>query len=197
MKQISTLNNMSQLKKMPVVLPETGKTVGQISDVIIHPTEGTVLGLIMRSIKGEIWAVAVNDFFIFTKNNVVVVLDGAFSDQTGVREKIADGISACREAIGARIVTEKGKYIGEVSDVWISEEPLRAVYQVLESLWQKYFGRGFFISADLPYAWSRNGTRFIVREVELIRNRASQPADAFGSDGHETITEEKSQRAGG
>jgi sporulation protein YlmC with PRC-barrel domain len=196
MKQISTLNNMSQLKKMPVVLPETGKTVGQISDVIIHPTEGTVLGLIMRSIKGETWAVAVNDFFIFTKNNVVVVLDGAFSDQTGVREKIADGISACREAIGARIVTEKGKYMGDVCDVWIAEEPLRVVYQVFESAWQKYFGRGFFISADLPYVWSRNGTRFIVREVELTRNRAARPEEAIRPDCHEATIGEKPQRVG-
>jgi sporulation protein YlmC with PRC-barrel domain len=196
MKQISILNTMSQLKKMPVVLPETGERVGQISDVIIHPTEGTVLGLILRSIKGVTWAVAVNDFFIFNKNNVVVVLESAFSDQTGVQEKIADGISACREAIGARIVTEKGKYIGDVCDVWIAEEPLRVVYQVLESLWQKYFGRGFFISADLPHLWSRNGTRFIVREVELIRNRAARPDEAIRSDCHEAAIEEKSQKVG-
>ncbi len=190
MKQVSSLNTVSQLKKMPVVLPETGEIVGQISDVIIHPTEGTVLGLILRSIEGVTCAVAANDFFIFNRNNVVVILESALSSQTGVREKIGGGISACREAIGARIVTEKGKYMGDVSDVLIMEEPQRVVYQILESHWQKYFGRGFYISADLPYAWSRDGTRFIVREVELIRNRASQPTDAIRSEGHEVALEE-------
>lgn len=190
MKQVSILNTVSQLKKMPVVLSETGETVGQVSDVIIHPTEGIVLGLILRSTKGATYAVAADDFFIFNRNNVVVVLESALSNQTGVREKIGGGISACREAMGARIVTEKGRYVGDVSDVLIMEEPLRAVYQVLESLWQKYFGRGFFISADLPYAWSRDGTRFIVREVELICNRASQPGEAIRSDGQEAILEE-------
>jgi sporulation protein YlmC with PRC-barrel domain len=196
MKQVSILNTMNQLKKMPVVLPETGETVGQISDVIIHPTEGTVLGLIVQSTEDATCAVATNDFFIFKRNNVVVVLEIALSGQTGAREKMAGGISACREAIGARIVTEKGKYLGYVSDVLITEEPLLAVYQILESHWQKYFGGGFYISADLPYAWSRDGTRFIVREDEVTRHRASQPAEAIRPDGIEAVIEEKSQSVG-
>jgi sporulation protein YlmC with PRC-barrel domain len=194
--QISTLNTMSQLKKMPLVLPETGETVGQISDVIIHPTEGTVLGLIVQSTEGAIRAVAANDFFIFNRNNVVVVLESALSSQTGDREAMAGGISVCREAIGARIVTGKGKYLGYVSDVLITEEPLLAVYQILESHWQKYFGGGFYIPADLPYAWSRDGTRFIVREDEVTRHRSSQPDEAIRSDGDEAAMEEKSQSAG-
>jgi sporulation protein YlmC with PRC-barrel domain len=196
MKQISILNIVSQLKKMPVVLPETGETVGQISDLIIHPTEGAVLGLIMQSTEGVTWAVAANDFFIFNRNKVVVVLESALSYQTGAREKMADGMSACREAIGARIVTEKGKYLGYVSEVLITEEPLLAVYQILESHWQKYFGGGFYIPADLPYAWSRDGARFIVREDEVMRHRSSQPDEAIRQDGHEAATEEKSQSAG-
>jgi sporulation protein YlmC with PRC-barrel domain len=196
MKRVSILNTMSQLKKMPVVLPETAETVGQISDVVIHPIEGTVLGLIVKSTEGATCAVAANDFFIFTRNNVVVVLESAISNQTVAREKIADGISACREAIGARIVTEKGKYLGYVSDVLITVEPLLAVYQILESHWQKYFGRGFYISADLPYAWSRDGTRFIVREDEVTRHRSSQLDEAIRQDSHEAATEEKSQSAG-
>jgi sporulation protein YlmC with PRC-barrel domain len=53
MKRVSILNIMSQLKKMPVVLPETGEKVGQISDVVIHPTEGTVLGLIVQEVFRE------------------------------------------------------------------------------------------------------------------------------------------------
>jgi sporulation protein YlmC with PRC-barrel domain len=196
MKRVSILNTMSQLKKMPVVLPETGGTVGQISDVVIHPIEGTVLGLIVKSTEGATCAVAANDFFIFNRNNVVVVLESALSGNTVAREKIADGISACREAIGARIVTEKGKYLGYVSDVLITEEQLLAVYQILESHWQKYLGRGFYISADLPYAWSHDGTRFIVREDEVTRHRSSQPDEAIRQDSHETATEEKSQSAG-
>jgi sporulation protein YlmC with PRC-barrel domain len=195
MKQESILNTMGQLKKMSVVLPETGEIVGQISDVIIHPTEGTVLGLIVQSTEGASCAVATDDFFIFNGNNVVVVLERALSYQTGAREKMAGGISACREAIGARIVTEKGKYLGYVSDVLITEDPLLAVYQILESHWQKYFGRGFYISADLPYAWSRDGTRFIVREDEVARHLSPQPNEAIRSDGPEAAVEEKAQSA--
>jgi sporulation protein YlmC with PRC-barrel domain len=196
MKQVSTLNTVSQLKKMPVVLPETGETVGQISDLIIHPTEGTVLGLTVQSTESVTWAVAVNDFFIFNRNNVVVVLESALSSQTDALEKMAGGISVFREAIGARIVTDKGKYLGYVGDVLLTEEPLVAVYQVLESHWQKYFGRGFYILADLPYAWSREGTRFIVREDEVMHHRSSQPDEAIRSDSHEAAIEEKSQGAG-
>jgi sporulation protein YlmC with PRC-barrel domain len=196
MKPVTILNTVSQLKKMPVVLPETSETVGQISDVIIHPTDGTVLGLILQSTEGETWAVTANDFFIFNRKNIVVVLESALSGQTDAQEKIAGGISVCREAIGTRIVTENGKYLGTVSDVLIMEEPLVAVYQVLESHWQKYFGRGFYISADLPYAWSRDGARFIVREVEVMHHRSSQPDEAIRSEGHEEAIEEKSQRAG-
>lgn len=195
MKEISILKNLSQLKKMPVVLPDAGETVGEISDVIIHPTEGTVLGLMLQSIEGVTQAVAASDFFIFGRNNVVVVLENALSDQSGAREKMAGGISVCREAIGASIVTEKGKYIGDVSDIWIVDEPLRAVYQVIESHWQKYFGKGLFISVNLPYAWSRDGTRFIVREVELLSNRGSQPAEVIGPDGYEATLDEKAHRA--
>jgi sporulation protein YlmC with PRC-barrel domain len=197
MKQVNNMNPVSQLKKMPAVLPETGELVGQISDVIIHPTEGIVLGLILQSTKGLTCAVAAQDFFIFNRNNVVAVLQSAISDQTSAWEKMAHGISVCHEAIGTKIVTENGKYIGYVSDVVIVEEPLRVVYQVIESFWQKYFGRELYISADLPFAWSRDGTRFIVREDDLTGHLASCSADAIISDGHETAAmEEKSQKAG-
>jgi sporulation protein YlmC with PRC-barrel domain len=196
MKQFSILNFANQLKKMPVTLPETGEIVGQVRDVIIHPTEGRVLGLILQSARGETCAVTANDFFIFSRDNVVVMLECALSDQPGAWQKMADGISVCQEIIGTSIVTEKGKYIGYVSDVLITEEPLHAVYQVIESLWQKYFGRGFYISADLPHAWSRDGNRFIVREDELMRHRASQPVEVIRVDGQEMTIKEEVQRAG-
>lgn len=196
MKQFSILNIASQLKKMPVTLPETGETVGQVRDVVIHPTEGRVLGLILQSARGGTCAATANDFFIFSRDNVVVILEGALSDQSGAWQKMEDGIRVCREIIGTSIVTEKGKYIGYVSEVLIVEEPLQAVYQVIESLWQKYFGRGFYISADLPYAWSRDGTRFFVREDELMSHRASQPVEAIRVDGQEMTIEAEVQRSG-
>jgi sporulation protein YlmC with PRC-barrel domain len=182
MKQVSIPNTVSQLMMMPVVLPETCETVGRISDVTIHPTEGRVLGLILQSSEGMTYAIAADDFFIFNQNKTVVVLESALTDEPDVWERMASGISVCRKAIGASIVTENGEFIGYVSDVIIGEEPLRVVYQVFESYWQKYFGRGFYIPADLPFAWSPDGSRFIVSETELARHRVSQPADAIRSD---------------
>ncbi len=196
MKQVSILNSVSQLKKMPVALPESGEIVGQITDVIIHPTEGTVLGLTLQSTAGVTYAVAADDFFIFNKNNIVVVFESALSSQPDSRKKMASGISMCQEVIGASIVTENGKYIGYVSDVWIMEEPLRAVYQVLKSLWQKFFGSGFYIPAELPYAWSRDGTRFIVRDDELTRHRVSKPDEAIRFDTIEATIAEQSHQVG-
>jgi sporulation protein YlmC with PRC-barrel domain len=196
MKQVCIMSSVGQIKKMPVALLETGETMGRILDVILHPIEGTVLGLIVQSTEGVTYALAADDFFILNKKNIVVVAESAMANQSGAWGKMTYGISVSRKAIGASIVTENGRYVGYVSDVFIADEPLRVVYQVLESLWQKYFGSGFYIPADLPYAWSRDGLRFIVRDEELTRRRVSQPAEAIRSDNPKPIIKKESHQVG-
>jgi hypothetical protein len=44
MKQAKILSIEDQLKKIPIVLADSDLNVGNVTDVVIHPTEGTVIG---------------------------------------------------------------------------------------------------------------------------------------------------------
>jgi hypothetical protein len=145
------------------------------------------MGLLFHTNEGMLRAVPTGDFFIFGNNKLVVIFESVLFDQFNAWQKLAGGLSVSQDIIGSSIVTDKGKYIGTVREVLIVESPLRAVYRVVESTWQKIFGGGFFIAAELPYAFSREGARFLVRTDQLMRNQASNPIEAIRLDDTQSV----------
>ncbi len=179
---------VEELRGMTVLNSETGGKLGEVTDVIVHPTEGRVLGITLRNSVGEVMALAAHEMFIGVD---AVMTQGATSLEAWSSEsKLADGALASHDMIGTNIVTEDGRLIGQVSDIYISTETPRTFYQVAGSTLQRFLGGGFFLPGDLPRVYSTDGARMIVppdaehayaaSSIEEILNRPLPPASPAG-----------------
>ena len=69
------------LKGMTVVLrSDTGDKIGEIADAIIHPVEGKLMGLIVRTDEGQERALATPNFFI-GKDAVIATAGARFTER--------------------------------------------------------------------------------------------------------------------
>lgn len=179
MTEIREMNVDKELKGMTVLKTDTGNKMGEVNDAIVHPVEGRVLGLIIRTGEGQERAMAARDFFI--GKDAVMATAGARFVEEGGDNWLAGGVPALGEVVGTNVVTEDGKLLGRVSEVHISLEMPRVVYRVTESTLQRFLGGGFYIAGDLPSAYSRDGVRMIVPPDTEERYAAESLDEAFGA----------------
>lgn len=164
------VNFETELKGMSVLDIATGEKIGSVSDIIINPTEGKVLGLaIIRSDK-EVRAVSADQIQIGA--DAVMMADRAMEalDYSG---RFAQAVPA-RDLLGSNVVTQDGRLVGSIRSIHLAPVELNLYYRVAASTLQSVFGRGFYISGDLPTAFSRDGKRMIVPpDVETTHARKS------------------------
>lgn len=186
MDEIRALNVEKGLKGMTVLRSDTGDKMGEIADAIIHPVEGKLMGLIVRTDEGQERALATPNFFI--GKDAVMATAGARFTEDGPGAILEHGVSATGEIVGTNVVTEDGKLLGRVSEVHVSLEMPRAIYRVTESTLQRFLGGGFYIGGDLPSAYSRDGVRMIVPADTEEKYAVTTIDEAFGAlrqDGHQ------------
>ena len=179
MEEMRAMNVEKELKGMTVLRSDTGDKMGEVSDAIVHPTEGRVMGLIVRTREGQEHAIATRSFFI-GKDAVMATAGANFVVQAG-DDSLEDGIPAIVEIVGTNVVTVEGKLLGRVSEVHISLETPRVAYRVTESTLQRFFGGGFYIAGDLPSGYSRDGVRMIVPADTDERYAVTMVDEAFGA----------------
>jgi len=157
------LNVAKELHGMTVLNAGSGEKLGEVTDALINltqgPTQGQMIGIALRTPEGEMRALATRDFFIGV--DAVMAAKEARFETLGQSEALTGGVPA-HELVGANIVTEDGKLLGRVSEVYISTEQPQAVYHVAESTLQRFFGGGFYIAGNVPRAYSPDGVRMIV-----------------------------------
>jgi sporulation protein YlmC with PRC-barrel domain len=155
------LNVDKDLRGMSVLKADDGVKMGEVSDAVIHPDEGKMLGIIVRTPRGEERILLSSYFFIGIGVNAVM------ADAKARFEEISsDRLKRCVPALGAivgtNLVTEKGRLIGRVNAVHISTIRPYVIYHIVESTIQRFLGGGFFIPADVVYAYSPDGVRMMV-----------------------------------
>lgn len=163
---------------MAVLRTDTGDKMGEVADAIVHPVDGSVMGLILRTAEGQERALATRDFCI--GKDVVMAAAGARYVAKEVGEGLVGGVPALGELVGTNVVTDEGKLLGRVSAVHISLETPRAIYRVTESTLQRFLGGGFYIAGDLPSTYSRDGVRLIVPADTEERYATASIGEAFG-----------------
>jgi sporulation protein YlmC with PRC-barrel domain len=173
------MNVDKELKGMTVLRSDTGDKMGEVSDAIVHPTEGRVMGLIVRTDEGQERALATRDFLI--GKDAVMATAGASFVEAASGDRPEGGVPAIGEVVGTNVVTDEGRFLGRVSEVHISLEEPRVAYRVTESTLQRFLGGGFYIPGDLPSGYSRDGVRMIVpAEIEDVY-ALSTVDEAFGA----------------
>lgn len=176
---------LDELQGMTVLNSDTGEKIGAVSDIIVHPVEGRVLGLTIRNSEGEVLALGAHELFIGA--DAVMTRDSAHMEKWEQGDRLAKGALASREMIGVNVVTEDGRLIGRVSDVYVSAERLCAYYKVAESMMQRFLGSGFYISGDIARAYSTDGVRMIVPSDTEDRYAAPSIDEVITRDGGHAV----------
>jgi uncharacterized protein YrrD len=176
MKETRSLNVLKELKGMPLINRATGEKLGDVEDALIHPTQGRVLGLLLKDSGGQRHALDVRDCLI--GKDAVMVAEHFHFETPGHGETLSGGVPV-GELTGTKAVTEDGRLIGRVSDVYILVDQPRAAYHVTESTMQRFFGGGFFLAGDVPKAYSPDGARLILPSDTENRAAVSSLDEVF------------------
>ncbi len=160
MQQLQFINIANQLPGLPVREEGTTQAAGLLADIIVHPGNGTVLGMIVRTTHGELRGLATRRLQI--SDGGIVISLGTVFDPDHLNGPLTGGAKACGELIGISVVTEEGKLLGRISEVHLAPESMQVVYRVSSSRLQQFFDHGFFIAGDIVHAYSRTGARLIV-----------------------------------
>lgn len=174
MHEKSALNLTKELKGKAVLASDTAEKLGDIEDVIIHPLDGRVLGVILNAVDDGPRLLAARDFLI--GKDAVMAVSSAAVYSAESREPFAEGVNAS-ELVGASVVTEDGKLLGQISEVYVSVFRPVIAYRIAGSTLQRFFGGGFFLPGNAPRAYAPDGRRVIV------------PAEAEDSLAVESLTE--------
>lgn len=163
MQQEQTINIADQLRGMPVREEGTEQMLGRLADIVIHPTEGTMLGLILQTVGGNSLSLATSHLCIDTAD--INTASITIRDSDRLNTPLSGGVRVWGELIGACVVTEEGLLLGHVREIHLWSERQRyfsVVYRVSGTLLQRLFAQSFFLPGHIVQAYSRAGTRLIV-----------------------------------
>ena len=160
-----------------MIATDSGEKLGEVTDAIIHPVKGEVLGIVLQTLEGERRVIATQDFSIGV--DAIMAAKGSVAHTTDTTGELAGGVAAIGEIVGTNVVTEDGKLLGRVREVHILAERPRAVYRVAETTLQRFFGGGFYLAGNVPRSYSPDGVRMIVPADTEGRYAAASLAEAI------------------
>lgn len=175
--EVRTLNVAKDLRGMSLLAVDTGAKLGEIRDVIIQPTEGRVMGVVVRTPDDSELRLRAGDIII--GQHAVMTSWESFEHAGDRAGEMAGGVRALDEMIGSNVVTENGELLGRISEIYIRVDRPQAVYRVTESRIQKLFGGGFFLRGDAARSYAPDGARMIVPADTEQRYAASSLGEAL------------------
>ncbi len=170
MSEQATLNLRRGLKGRDVLAAGTMRRLGEVADAVIHPTEGRLLGLALKTDAGVEHILPAHQLSV--RHDHAIVSSGDADAAPGDAAVPPEGAFALREIVGASVITEAGELIGRVSDVHLAARGARVVYEVAPTRLQRILGGGFRLNAAASLTFSRAGSRLIVPADEVGRRLA-------------------------
>ncbi len=167
-----TVLSVDSLIGKTVLSLTSGNKIGEVSDLVIDPLAGSLLGLIVQLANGgaqnaiiarEIYSLGADAVMARGDRSTANLSDSSISSYPLARKNIT----------GAKIITEGGKLLGEVASVYVdtASSPIAIIYEVRESLLDKLLRRAVFIPASAGLAVSDNAERIIVPN-EVLKDSA-------------------------
>lgn len=178
-KDIVPVNN---LIGKTVLSRSTGNKLGEVYDLYIDPIEGLLIGVTIKAVDGVMGGLEYKDIFSFGQDAVMAEKDEAIMP---LQDNWLESHShAKKHLIGVKIVTESGKLLGNVSDIYVQlKSPPYVIYEVRESVFDKLLGRSFFMYASAGSALSNNAERIVVPNTTAA-NAASSLTDLSSRQNH-------------
>ena len=145
---------------MPVCATGSSQAIGDITDALIQPTEGRLLGLALRMENGAERVVPARRLEVGAE--CISIIRGE-EGTTWREDGSATGVRALRDLRGANVITDEGELLGHVREIQVSPSDGRVAYGIAEMpLLQRIFRRGFVIEGSVARSYSRAGSRLIV-----------------------------------
>ena len=165
-----------QLMGLPVISLSGGENKGRVHDVIYSPLQGKLVGFTVRQGGGLL---SHGDTFLLSTDRVHAIgQDAVTIDDTTVLEPLQGDLGTFEEeagepVLGKRLMTENGKFLGNIDDVLIDRQSRRVVaYQVSGGLWQDMM-RG---QTDVPVDKIISIGKDVVLVPEAVESAIEQPS---------------------
>jgi sporulation protein YlmC with PRC-barrel domain len=180
----SVVSVTRQLRGTDVLRYDSEERIGSVADVVVHPTEGRVVALVIRTPGGARSVVDVTECS-FTGEAVLVVPHSARSAD-GVQAALERGVLATEDLLGMIVITDtgnclgyvrdRGEFVGYIRDVYLLPDESRVVYRVGGSFGER---SSFYLAGNVPSAYSRPDERMEVPRRAARRLAGESPWEAL------------------
>ena len=148
--------------KGALVVSSANQPLGHVTDVLIHPTEGRWLAVLLTTPDGR-ERVATADCCVYARTGgFVTTSESTLTSPLEFARAQPQSVPVCRQIIGSQIVSEQGELLGYVSEVLLRLDTRTTFYHVAAKSWRRFFKLGFYLAGDAPYFYSPLGTRLLV-----------------------------------
>jgi len=178
----TTISFDKHFKGLPVMNAETAWKVGTVTDLAIDPAQGIVSGLLLISREEqEVFlpmceGVIFQETYLLNRSATPCELPAASSEEANTtKEELPVILRASTDLLGASVVTEQGKFLGNISEVRLNPTDWCVVYRVADSWWQRWLGNGVDVSASRAVRWSKTASRLVVTDEQKERHAARAP----------------------
>ena len=183
----SNIQHIDVLIGRPVLSVESANKLGQVHDLIVHPINGEMIGLSVQISdqshflvdKGEIHSIGPDAVMVQTDQSLVP------PDQSPLKAFPL----AKNGLVGVKVITEDGKLLGEIANVYFHLEETRSlfIYEVRSSILDKLLGHALYFPASFGCAFADDASRLVVsndtenadRKLEAIASRLFSPSGSF------------------
>jgi uncharacterized protein YrrD len=159
---MSNIQGIDDLIGRTVLSVETANKLGQVDDLIVHPTKGEMLGLSVQLSDQSHFLVNNEEIHNIGPDAVMVQSDQSLvsPDQSSLKAFPL----AKHNLIGVKVVTEDGKLLGEIANVYVHLEETKSlfIYEVRSSILDKLLGHALYFPASFGCAFADDSSRLIV-----------------------------------
>jgi uncharacterized protein YrrD len=163
----SNIHLVDTLIGRPVLARMSANKIGQLFDLIVDAAKGELAGLVVRMPDESLRCVEHNHIHGFGPDAVVIESDeSAIAAEDSPLKALP---LAKHNLIGVNVLTEGGKLLGQIANVYIRlDEMSLLIYEVRSSILDKLLGHSLYFPATNSRAISGDFARLIVSEATAV-----------------------------
>jgi len=159
---MSKIQGIDDLIGRTVLSVETANKLGQVHDLIVHPTKGEMVGLSVQLSDQSHFLVNNEEIHSIGPDAVMVQTDQSLvsPEQSSLRAFPF----AKNNLIGVKVITEDGKLLGEIANIYVHLEETTSffIYEVRSSILDKLLRHALYFPASFGCAFADDSTRLVV-----------------------------------
>jgi uncharacterized protein YrrD len=186
---MKNIQHVDDLIGRPVLSLGSANKLGQVHDLIVHPTNGEMVGLSVQ--------ISDQSHFLVDKTEIhsigpdAVMVEGDQSLVPPDQSQLKAFPFAKNGLVGVKVITEEGKLLGEIANVYVHLDAVKSIfiYEVRSSILDKLLGHALYFPASFGCAFADDASRLVVandteradRKLETIASRLFSPSGSFNT----------------